>query len=609
MFRKHQRTQGHIQASELFEKKRAEGLVGDMEPLLHKEEMLEGSETRSEDSSPLVGSSSSSVNEDESAHGMDISKSSPKRKQMHPMKMEDGEMEEEEEEYEQLSPREESIRSNIEYNTMSHTYDCRQCVFSSVDHAATREHVTQDHLRESAELQCKECLITFTKPFNLQIHNRKHETNSQFLPCDYCEQVFKVPNKLIKHMEGVHCVCPSCGVRCEDKSSLVNHMEQVHNEVRRGIHINIQHLSNLSALLPVKHRFDIDSRHAKMRKLDTLTEHIRAKQLLNSNGNHFMNGNEKPLPPPSEPVFRKKNDLNLLREKEDLAVYTSRTGLDSLVTQLNRVHSPLVKSENNNILSSLSKMSTDPRLYHQHRQQPELPPQHDELTPPCSPPPSDARITSNVILINNNPTCESEDSNEVGLDLTLKKERREEREDIEEREARDDRDDRDGRADSAERHPEERSEEYFRGRIITPSFPYIVPSLPFLRMPLAPVQPQNNSFTEHLFKLASISRPPSSNTPQDLSKPAVHVNPPPPPPGHNVISAMLAHRPPVPTSVFPVFGGPIPASMFPQHPLPPRTDESNGSISSLGRQHISSSQPGFNASVFSISASKRKSVH
>merc|ERR1719400_711695 len=86
---------------------------------------------------------------------------------------------------------------NIEYNNITHGYECRQCDFGTHDHAMMKEHVATDHLREKADLQCKECMVTFTKPFNLKIHIRKHETSSQFLPCEYCEQVFKVPNKLI----------------------------------------------------------------------------------------------------------------------------------------------------------------------------------------------------------------------------------------------------------------------------------------------------------------------------------------------------------------------------------------------------------------------------
>jgi len=225
-FRKHQRTQGHIQATELYEKKRVEGLVRDHH--VPKEEMEE-SETHSDDSDPTLHSSASSMNDEELGSG-DISKSSPKRKQSHPQQSihqfiqgdeDDEDEDEDEEEYERnFGRREDLIRSNIEYNTINQGYDCKQCDFSSEDHAVTREHVSLDHMRDTAELQCKECMITFTKPFNLQIHNRKHETSSQFLPCEFCEQVFKVPNKLIKHMEGVHSVCPTCGTKTEDKSSL-----------------------------------------------------------------------------------------------------------------------------------------------------------------------------------------------------------------------------------------------------------------------------------------------------------------------------------------------------------------------------------------------------
>ena len=61
------------------------------------------------------------------------------------------------------------------------------------------------------------------------------------------------------------------------------------------------------------------------------------------------------------------------------------------------------------------------------------------------------------------------------------------------------------------RHGEREVRDVREGQPPVPmSFPYMVPSLPFLtRMPLAPMPHHNASFTEHLFKLASISRPPS----------------------------------------------------------------------------------------------------
>jgi len=571
---KHQRTQGHIQATELFDKRRADGIVMEHhDPVAGREhDLLEGSESLSEEGSPAAHSSSSSVNEDEGVALTHI-KTSPKRKQSHPMHsihhkyiLREDEDEGIEEEEERLSPREDIIRNNIEYNSISHEYECRECDFSAEDHAATRDHFALDHLRDRSEYQCHECMITFTKLYNLQIHKKKHETSNQFLPCDYCEQAFKVPNKLIKHMEGIHYACPTCGDKMEDRIGLLDHMEKVHNEMRKGIHVNIQHLSSLSSLLPAKHRFDIDSRHAKMRKLDTLTEHIRAKQLQNATGTNVINGNDK-SGPHLEPMPR-----NLIKEVQvhrsiDDHHYT-KPMLHSLVTQLHRSNSPLnlnLKSENNNILSSISKMDIKREQQHQQHQQKHhhiqvrhhLHQQHpldrDELTPPCSPPIADARITSNVVLINNNPTPESDDSNETGLDLTVKKFKVKEENEVTTTEIKKD------------------DEHYNRGRIITPSFPYIVPNLPFIpRVPIGALQPQNNTFTEHLFKLASISRPATVVTNgQSPPKPIVAT-----PNGHHtVLSAMLGHRPPVPAAVFPVFGGNLPPSMFPQHPLPQRREE------------------------------------
>ena len=452
---------------------------------------------------------------------------------------------------------------NIEFNTQTHGYDCRQCDFSSHEHAVIKEHVVMDHLRDKADLQCKECMVTFTKPFNLKIHIRKHETSSQFLPCEYCEQVFKVPNKLIKHMEGVHNVCPTCGEKNSDKASLQEHMEKVHNEPKRGVHANLQHLSSLASLHPSKQRLDLDNRHAKMRKLDSLAEHIRAKQLQNATGTNAINGNEsKPSPAPEQLVIRKrKSDMSsvqaLLHKRPDHFPF-SRPGLESLVNQLNKINGqPLLKSENNNILSSLTKMTEFPTHHHIPPRYPEHHPEAD-LTPPVSPPHSSpdsfTRIghsNSGTFVLNNNPITEpeSDDSNETGLDLTVKKETKSDENEVSTTER--------GAGDSG------------RHLINTSSFPYIVPTLPFLsRMPLTPLPPHNSPFTEHLFKLASITRPGVPSLPQDLSKPTTSLASHP-----SVLSAMLGHSPaPVP-SVFPVFPGGIPASMFPQHPLPPASEE------------------------------------
>ena len=560
-YRKHQRTQGHIQASELYEKRKAEGLIPgpdtDTDTGAKKAE-LDSSETRSEDSLNTADSSSSS----EESKPEDFTRS-PKRKQSHPQQSPLFDLKDEKIEA-ALNPRDAQVNLNIEFNTQTHGYDCRQCDFSSHDHAVIKGHVLADHLRDKADLQCKECMVTFTKPFNLKIHIRKHETSSQFLPCEYCEQVFKVPNKLIKHMEGVHNVCPTCGDKCQDKAGLQEHMEKIHNETKKGVHANLQHLSSLTSLFPAKHSLatDLDNRHAKMRKLDSLAEHIRAKKLQNATATNVINGNDKPssLHPPDIFVKKSPGDMSsfhsLLHRKQPEFPF-ARPGLESLVNQLNKIHSqPLIKSENNNILSSLTKMTeVQPAASPLYQSEP------GSVTPPVSPPHSTpdtsfTRIAPNSsFVLNNNPVSEeSEDSNETGLDLTVKKEPKSDENEV-------------STTANTPCIPEPEPVDPFKGRNILPtSFPIpLVPNLPFLtRMPH-----HNNSFTEHLFKLASISRPQAPLVPQDLSKP----------PHPAVLSAMLGHahpgtRPGPRPPLFPVFpGAGIPASLFPQHPLPPPGEE------------------------------------
>jgi len=547
--------------------------VGEAEAAGLSKEGSETSETRSEDSPGPAADSSTASNPDseDSKHEADF-RPSPKRKQSHPqyspqvgqeVKAEPGQ-------------RETQISSNIEFNNQTHGYDCRQCDYSTHEHATMREHVVTDHLRDKADLQCKECMVTFTKPFNLKIHIRKHETSSQFLPCEYCEQVFKVPNKLIKHMEGVHSVCPTCGEKNSDKTGLQEHMEKIHGEPKKGVQSNLQQLSSLTtSLFPGKARpADMDNRHAKMRKLDSLAEHIRAKQLQAATGTNVINGNEAKVGPLPEPLERRrKSDLPAVRallDKRPDHFPFSRPGLESLVSQLNKMNSaaPVIKSENNNILSSLSKMTEFPAGFPRYRPEPEPSRHAADLTPPVSPPHSTpdsfTRLTPHHLTgLNNNPAVAdtehcSQDS-ETGLDLTVKKERRSDENLV-------------VVAGSTEREPHPEADLYRGRQLLSPSFPYIVPSLPFLsRMPLNPIPHHNSSFTEHLFKLASISRPSSgAGGPQDLSKPvsslASHPN--------TVLSAMLGHRQAAAhQSVFPVFPPGLPASMFPQHPLPPAADE------------------------------------
>ena len=617
-FRKHQRTQGHIQASELYEKRKAEGLIQEPDTAAHtakKDELLDNSETRSEDSLNTADSSSSPNPESEDSNSPQDFRPSPKRKQSHPQQspqnfdLNDDKMEV------AVNPRDAQINLNIEFNAQTHGYDCRQCDFSSHDHAAIKDHVLTDHLRDKADLQCKECMVTFTKPFNLKIHIRKHETSSQFLPCEYCEQVFKVPNKLIKHMEGVHNVCPTCGDKNADKAGLQEHMEKIHNEPKKGVHANLQHLSSLTSLFPAKPRapVDLDNRHAKMRKLDSLAEHIRAKQLQNANGTNVINGNDKPMPglvPPEIVVRRRKSDMAsvaaMLHKRPEFPF--ARPGLESLVNQLNKINSqPLIKSENNNILSSLTKMTE----FH-HGAAPPPPryisePAPAPVTPPVSPPRSTpdtsfTRIAPNSsFVLNNNPVSEeSEDSNETGLDLTVKKEPKSDENEV-----------------STTAETQHDTEAAYKARNLIPtSFPIpLVPSLPFLtRLPH-----HNSSFTEHLFKLASISRPgavPPPALPQDLSKPPGHG------PAHPaVLSAMLGHAhthghahpgsaaPGPGGAVFPVFPGGIPASMFPQHPLPPPGEERAASPPPLAPIAPQNDGPGLESKPFRCSYCPKEFGH
>ena len=235
---KHQKTQGHIQATELYEKKKREGLLtasnedtnsssgkGSSPPLnqLRPDSVNSNgssnlslvADSTSPNSTGIIGATllDSSLSPASSCK----LKSSPKRKQAKPSQLvmsennnEDmgssgtglshnghgGEEEDDDEEEEdcRVSTSEDKLNAFIDFNDLSHGYDCNQCTFASHELATLKDHVREEHmaLEREDKLKCKECQITFSKEFNLRIHNRKHETSSQFLPCDHCEQVFKV---------------------------------------------------------------------------------------------------------------------------------------------------------------------------------------------------------------------------------------------------------------------------------------------------------------------------------------------------------------------------------------------------------------------------------
>ena len=466
---KHQKTQGHLQATELYEKKKREGTLGEAgvnnntpsasatssslgngnengdDGLIIQTEDSEIGMAGSSSPAPVVESSSggssltglpqpaasaAAAAADSSSAEDDVSptsssppisssstagrrsrfKSSPKRKQMRPQHHSpepadaDGSSglhlhRQEENEDEE---RQEKILSLVDYNDLTHGYECGQCAFSSHDLAVLKSHVTEEHLSfEAAVYKCSECQITFSKEFNLRIHNRKHETSSQFLPCDHCEQVFKVPNKLIKHMEGVHSVCPSCGDRQEDKPSLLRHVDEVHGDHNRntssrsggGFHTSLAQFSPLNSLSSKSERA------AKMRKVDSLAETIRLKQLQN-HATSTLNGNDprrSPLTSPLGAPRRRKNDLSAVKALLAAAAVTEAAASKPLATFTHRDDQPpmsnqsvhdllrLGKGENNNILSSL-KLPPTVRL-------PTRPVSGMTPPPPSSPPPMSLPLT------------------------------------------------------------------------------------------------------------------------------------------------------------------------------------------------------------------------
>jgi uncharacterized Zn-finger protein len=562
---KHQKTQGHIQATEIYEKKKRDGLLNEdtgssgssakgsspglmnqMRPESVKSVDSNGSSNGGLSSSGVLSltADSSGIEMASSSFSPKLSspahvKSSPKRKQAKPSQLlvSENNNEDETEAECRVSTSEDKLNAFIDYNDISHGYDCNQCTFASHELATMKDHVRDEHMAIEREdkLKCRECQITFSKEFNLRIHNRKHETSSQFLPCDHCEQVFKVPNKLIKHMEAVHSVCPTCGDRQEDKASLLRHLEDVHDQEhatssRKGFHANLLQFTPLNLMSSSPSSISLESRIAKRRKVDSLAESlvIRAKQELKS----------KALSPATA-LQQKKHEAAAAAVDQPQSTSMNEAISASLLhlqpQPLSKISPELLHHhkhrsiENNNVLSSLKLLPPTIRL-------PTKP--LAGLTPPSSPPPSSSQIRGevSVTIVSPSGVIDNESDNEAepaaGLDLSIGKRRNSDSE-------------QEVTTTASPLHP---SHDGFYGRLPLPA-PHPHPHLPFPF--LAPLHPgtADPAIAEHFLKLASLHQqqqrlppPPPPSAPHELPKTSSP---------YTVLSAMLGHSTPHYPTVFP----------------------------------------------------------
>ena len=624
---KHQKTQGHLQATDVFEKKKRDGLLTPEEAAGQKNNGDEERESiKSEDSlsasnsslthsniqspTPMTSNSdqyatpSSTVThrygvEDENSPSPTTSsrsdsrcKSSPKRKQYKPQhhlaqqdesepegEDDDAEVDDDEEELDVVTMAEadtsdDTVRAFIDYNDTTHGYDCRQCAFASHELSVIKDHVKEEHMTIREEkFRCQECQISFSKEFNLRIHNRKHETSSQFLPCDHCEQVFKVPNKLIKHMEGVHSVCPNCGDKQDDKATLIRHLEEAHNENRnKGFHSNLMQFTPLNHLTPPTNLKSpgpgpnlVNDRAEKRRKVDSLAETILQKK-QSSMLTNVMNGNDTKnigaLQQPFGTDFannfikrRKMGSLSPIRRNPlPTATFPSLMhlqpelprhpeGINALVNHLNsKMNHDLVrhqKNENNNVLSMAPQIKLPPTI-----RLPTHPVQG--LTPPSSPSPRSTtgmnghhmhhqpgriRGEVSVTILHNQNGQHSDDSGEDEseepgcLDLSIGKRRRDSSHDEEDRHIT-------TTGNVLPPSREQLAELYNRlpfgaggiqgGNSAFPGFP-----LPLIGGIIPPPPPGTDpALTEHILKLtAGLQRPPMSTIPgRNLQQPPASLS-------------------------------------------------------------------------------------
>ena len=654
---KHQKTQGHLQATEIWEKKRRDGLINDDEDddvisdaaaaaaapkrgphprsNVDKDDKSNDSMSNSGNSSVYSENpsnvhhgmsspmSSTTLNSNAGVGGRSRHKSSPKRKILMPQQVvqtEDDENDEDDEDCvddddiraRSSSPirrapadtSDDKVLSLIEYNDVTHGYDCSQCDFASHDLSLIKDHARDEHMSSSEDrLRCQACQMTFSKEFNLRIHIRKHETGSQFLPCDHCEQVFKVPNKLIKHMEAVHCICPTCGDRQDDKASLVRHLENSHGEQRisRGFHTNLLQFTPLAQLTakpptstPNPSPYSLENRAAKMRKVDTLAETIRQKkqQLTNNNlVSNVCNGNSK-LPPSMTPPRKRKLDIPMLSSGKTFSTpQKSPTELIANMLQLQpqplsqlqgSKMSPipadlLGRSENNNVLS-MGGLKLPPSI--------SLPTRPVAgMTPPSSPTPPPYRhqqdlgrihgeVSVTIVRHNDDDSGAGDEDTDAeentGLDLSIGKSRRNEDHEV---------------TSSAPPHDLYSRLPFAAGHPFQ-GFPF------FGGLPLPPPVPTSveKSIAEQLLKLTTavsgLPRPPvtvpsiqsvipsiqAPELPQKSSPPGSSLSS-----HYSVLSAMLGHAP-----YQPAFPGLLPSTPVPQPASHVSSKDSDSSPPNLG---------------------------
>ena len=525
---KHQKTQGHIQATEIYEKKKREGGGGGSD-----QDSAKGSSPRDNHSSSLmIGNlmrpdSVRSVDSNGSASTLSLladstsptsssnlvanesfspglkAKSSPKRKQAKPSQLlvsennneshEDSEelLEREEaaqemEEDCRVSTSEDKLNAFIDYNDLNHGYDCNQCTFASHDLALMKEHVREEHLNLS-----------------------------------------------------------------------------------KGFHTNLLHFKPLMSHLSPTNSLSIEHRMAKKRKVDSLAESIRQKKEMKS----LQESNNLSSPPAptssSTPIFSPKNRLKSSMHRspvhrlsstpppppphppatvatsssDPVAIAASLLSLQPQpLSQLLHKHG---RSENNNVLSSLhANLKLPPSV-----QLPTKP--VAGLTPPSSPPPmpqgGQIRGEVSVTIVgggSNSEDSDHEGSGENGLDLSISKRRNSDEHEV-----------------STSSHPASQLSDFY-GRLppIPPPAPHHhLPVAPFPFLPPLPPGVASDhphpALAEHLLKLASLH--PRGPLPPPIPPPEL-----PKVPGggggansspYTVLSAMLGHHT---TSHFPtVFPG------------------------------------------------------
>ncbi|KAL4711047.1 hypothetical protein ACJJTC_015223 [Scirpophaga incertulas] len=104
-------------------------------------------------------------------------------------------------------------------------YACGVCGKRCANSAAVRTHMIK-HIQK--KFPCDACPSTFSSPYTLKQHKKKHSGSPPTFPCITCGTAYTSRKNLLAHHRNVHqkerVSCPKCGTVCNSKRALTTHL-------------------------------------------------------------------------------------------------------------------------------------------------------------------------------------------------------------------------------------------------------------------------------------------------------------------------------------------------------------------------------------------------